>query len=77
MKIRKDIFLEELERYGYHYEDNLVVPTYKKITMYGNKTIIIEVVIASRQIFINKSDYITNKNILFIHDLITDNLIER
>lgn len=77
MRIRKDIYLKELENYGYHYEENLFYPTYQKKRRYGNKTITIDILILNRKIFINKSDYITKKNINFVRDLIVNNLVEK
>lgn len=77
MKIRKDVRIDILENYGYHYELNLAFPTYKKVKEYGSGYIVIEIVIMNREIFINKSKCITKKNILFINDLIRNNLIEK
>lgn len=77
MKIRKEIYLEDLEEYGYHYESNLAFPTYQKIIMYGYKVIKIEVLIHNRMVFINRSNHINEKNINFVRDLITNNLVER
>lgn len=77
MRVRKDIYLEILEKYGYSYECKLAFPTYKKITTYGNKTIIIEILVQNRNIYINKSNIINKKNEKFILDLIIDNLIEK
>lgn len=77
MKIRKDVFLEKLEEYGYQYKENLFFPTYQKIRTFGNKTIIIEIFIHNRQIFIAKSSHITEKNKRFIQDLIDNHWIEK
>lgn len=76
MKIRKYISLDILENFGYRYESNLFFPTYQKIKRYGNASIKIEIPICNRIIYINKSKYITKKNIIFIKDLVNNNLID-
>lgn len=77
MKIKKYISLEVLENFGYNYEHNLFFPTYQKIKRYGNSTVKIEIPIMNRTIFINKSKYITKRNINFIKDLIDHNLVDK
>jgi len=77
MKIKKYISLEVLENFGYNYEPNLFFPTYQKIKRYGNSTIKIEIPIVNRTIFINKSKYITKRNINFIKDLVEHNLVDK
>lgn len=76
MKFSRFVNIEVLEYFGYHYEPYLIYPTYQKILTYGNKTIIIDILINDRTVFINKSRHITKNNIHFINDLIKENLIE-
>lgn len=76
MKLRRNVNFEVLEYFGYIYEPDLIYPTYTKRLSYSNKTIIIDILLLNRTIFINKSKYITKKNIQFISDLIKENLIE-
>ena len=77
MKIRKDIRLDDLEQYGYRYSENTALPTYRKTKVFGNSLITIDILIANRTIYINKSDKITERNNLFIQDLIKANFIEK
>lgn len=76
MKLSRIANFDVLEYFGYHYEPNLIYPTYQKRVVYGNKVIIIDVLLLDRTIFINKSKHITKKNIKFINDLISENLVE-
>ncbi len=76
MKIRKGIWLDVLEFFGYNYEPYLLFPTYQKKIIYGNSVITIDILIKDRTIFINKSKHITKRNISFINDLIVANLVE-
>lgn len=77
MKIRKDIRLEELERFGYQYSENAALPTYRKTKVFGNSLITIDILIANKTIYINKNGRITERNNLFIQDLIRANFIEK
>ena len=76
MKIRKNVDLDILESFGYHYEPYLLFPTYQKKIIYGNYVITVDVLIKDRTVFINKSSYITKRNIHYINDLISEHLIE-
>ncbi len=76
MKLSRLVNFEVLEYFGYHYEPNLIYPTYQKKVIYGNKVITIDVLLLDRTIFINKSKHITKRNIQFINDLIKENLVE-
>lgn len=77
MKLRKNVHFDILEYFGYNYESYLLYPTYQKRVQYSNKTYIIDILIKDRTIFINKSKHITKRNILFINDLIKENLVEK
>lgn len=76
MKLSRIANFDVLEYFGYTYEPNLIYPTYTKRIQYSNKTIIIDVLLLDRTIFINKSSKITKNNIQFINDLIKENLVE-
>ncbi len=76
MKLRRNINFEVLEYFGYTYEPNLIYPTYTKRISYSNKTITIDILLLNRMIFINKSKYITKRNVQFVSDLIKENLTE-
>ncbi|MEE0699151.1 MAG: hypothetical protein U0M66_00890 [Bacilli bacterium] len=77
MKLRKSVSIDSLEEYGYRYESNLIYPTYQKIINYGNRAIIIDVMIKNRMVYVNKSPVITKRNVHFIRDLIINNLVEK
>lgn len=77
MKIKNHINLEQLQTYGYEYREHIAYPTYTKVRTFGSQIIIIEIVIQTRKIYINKSAYINQKNRKFIEDLIQDNLVEK
>ncbi|MCI8445778.1 MAG: hypothetical protein HFG15_04985 [Bacilli bacterium] len=76
MKIRKDIYLKQLEIYGYQYVDNLVYPSYQKRLSYGNKVVIIDIFVKDRVIAINGNRSINKKNDHFIRELKLANFIE-
>lgn len=76
MKIRKEVYLEKLEDYGYQYKENLFYPTYQKRRSFGNGTILLEILVYNRTIYINKSPHITEKNKRYLLDLIEDHLVE-
>lgn len=77
MKIKKDIYLGELEKYRYKYQENLIYPTYKKIFKCGKINIIIEIVIQNRTIFINHNEKIKKSHLKYIEELKRANLIEQ
>ena len=43
--IRENIDLKILEYYRYHYQENLLFPTYKKVIKSGLRQIVIEILI--------------------------------
>lgn len=69
MKIKDDIELSTLEKYGYKYQENLLYPTYKKIIKKGKTTIKIEILVKNRQIFINKNKNIKLAQLKYLEDL--------
>ncbi len=48
MKIKSGVPIDYLKDYGFHYEPNLIFPTFKKIIFYNNKPAIIEVLITNQ-----------------------------
>lgn len=76
MKLRKDIYLKQLEEYGYQYVDNLVYPSYQKRLTYGNKAVIIDIFVKDRMIAINGNRSINKRNDHFIRELKLANFIE-
>lgn len=76
MRIKKSFDLSVLEEYRYHYEENLLYPTYKKVIIVGNGTIVIEIPILTREIYINRNRHITEKQKKYIQDLEKGELLE-
>lgn len=75
MRIREGIDLKILEYYRYHYQENLLFPTYKKVIKIGTRQIVIEILISSREIFINKNAKLKKSEYQFLHDLEKDRLL--
>lgn len=77
MRLRKGISLEKLEQFGYHYQENLIFPTYRKVIQSGRRKIIIEILVADRTIFINrrKVEFVRD-GIYFLKDLELSNFLE-
>lgn len=69
MKIRKNIDLTQLEKFGYRYQENLIFPTYRKVVQSGKKKTIIEILVLDRTIFINRRKVHSADNFLLIRDL--------
>lgn len=75
IRIREDIDLKILEYYRYHYQENLLFPTYKKVIKSGLRQIVIEILISNREVFINKNAKIKKSEYRFLHDLEKDHLL--
>ena len=69
MKIKKNVYLGDLERFGYKYEPNLIYPTYKKVIKQGNYNIVIEILLLDRTIFVNKNKKIRSNHLRHLEDL--------
>lgn len=69
MKIKKNICLDDLSRFGYKYQENLIYPTYKKAIRQGNSNIIIEILVLDRTIFVNKNKMIKSNHLRYLEDL--------
>ncbi len=69
MKIKKHVYLGDLERFGYKYEANLIYPTYKKTIKQGNSNIVIEILVLDRTIFVNKNKKIKSNHLRYLEDL--------
>lgn len=76
MRIKNNLYLKELEKFRYRYEENLIYPTYKKVIQRGANKVIIEILIQDRTIFVNRNKYIKKKHLKYIKDLINAKLIE-
>ncbi len=75
IRIREGIDLKILEYYRYQYQENLLFPTYKKVIKTGLRQIVIEILISSREVFINKNAKIKKSEYRFLHDLEKDHLL--
>lgn len=69
MKIKDNICLKELEAFRFRYEENLIFPTYRKVIYSGKRKIIIEILVKSRVIYINRDMSIKNDYLRYIKDL--------
>lgn len=76
MKIRQNIDLDELEKFGYRYQENLIFPTYRKVIQCGKRKTIIEILVLDRTVFINRRKVHSSDNLLFIKDLKLANFLE-
>lgn len=76
MKIKKYVNLEELRKFGYRYEENLIYPTYRKVLKQGKGEVIIEILVLNREIFINKNSKIKKEQYRYINDLKRFDLLE-
>lgn len=75
MKIKRNVYLGDLERFGYEYQENLIYPTYKKVIRQGNYNIVIEILLLDRTIFINKNKKIKSNQLRYLEDLKVHGLI--
>lgn len=69
MKIKDNIYLKELEAFRFRYEENLIFPTYRKVIYSGKCKVIIEILVKSRVIYINKDINIKKEYLKYIKDL--------
>ena len=53
LRIRKSVDLKVLEEYHYFYQENLIFPTYRKVIKQGKGSVVIEIVVETRCLFIN------------------------
>lgn len=77
MRIKDNIPLDYLIDHGFHYETNLIFPTFKKVITAENKVVVIEILIKNKMVYINKSPKIGSKNIRFVNSLIKAGIIEK
>lgn len=76
MKIRKNIDLTQLEKFGYRYQENLIFPTYRKVIQSGKTKTIIEILVLDRTVFINRKQVPLGDNFSFIKDLKLSDFLE-
>ena len=75
MKIRNDVDLSILERFGYKYQENLIYPTYRRFIKQYNTKIIIEILVLDRTFFLNRNKNIKSTQLKYLEDLRYNNLI--
>ncbi len=69
VRIKDNICLKELESFRFRYQENLIFPTYRKVIYSGKRKVIIEILVKSRVIYINKDINIKNEYLRYIKDL--------
>lgn len=77
MKIKDNIYLKELEKFRYKYQENLIYPTYRKVFKSGTSNIVVEILVLNRIIFVNKNKNIKKSHLKYIVELERANLIEK
>ena len=75
LRIRKSVDLKVLEEYHYFYQENLIFFTYRKDIKQGKGSVVIEIVVETRCLFINRNSHILKHQMKYVKDLEKANLL--